>query len=651
MLLLGVFACVFYAPQLLVGTVQYDGVDVHYSAQRYFSDAIRAGQLPFWTPYLFSGFPFLADLQVGAWYPLNWPFFLAGITPGSIAGELLLHGLVACSGAYVLALRLTGRPFAAVAAGVFYGLSGYFAAHAQHIGMFQTAAWLPWLLVVLDLLGERLSLTRLAAAGLLGAALALPGHFQAALYAFCGAGVWAIGEAVILRAPRLAAARALGLLVAAVWGGLLSAVMILPALELVGQSLRTRLDASEVDIGYFHPGALLTLVQPDHYGLLSGQYIGPGDVTQHYFYAGILLVPLACLGLRNARVLRTAVLLGVPFVWYAVGPAGRLFNVLARLPGFHNVELPMHGWFLPALGLALLGGAGFGEVQARLRWRSAVAAAVLVVMFADAFFFNELHNPLAFARRSFDELYAAPQRALDAQLAAAQPPIERLYGAPLTAVGYRNHALQSRIATTYGYNPLELLGYADYADAAETNPRLIDGLAAPQRVTVNPGGAVTLQSNPSALPFAYIASHVIAVPDTAAARERLADLNPAVETLVVGPLPTVQPDPSATAAVVDQQPEKAELTVHYHAAAPSLLRVAIAAYPGWHASLNGVELPLVTVDDALLGVVLPTGEGDVRMWYAPRLFWPGATISALALLGCLAALGWPLIRAVRPLRP
>ena len=107
--------CVFYAPQLAAGTVQFDGLDVHYSAQRYFSDELRAGRLPFWTPYIFAGFPFLADLQVGAWYPLNWPFFLAGITPTSISAELLLHSLIACGGAYALAMCLIGRPAASVA--------------------------------------------------------------------------------------------------------------------------------------------------------------------------------------------------------------------------------------------------------------------------------------------------------------------------------------------------------------------------------------------------------------------------------------------------------------------------------------------------------------------------------------------------------
>src|SRR5690349_3444083 len=65
-------------------SIQWDAVDVHYSAQKYFADRVLRGELPFWTPYIFSGFPFLADLQTGAWYPLNWPFFLAGVTPGAI---------------------------------------------------------------------------------------------------------------------------------------------------------------------------------------------------------------------------------------------------------------------------------------------------------------------------------------------------------------------------------------------------------------------------------------------------------------------------------------------------------------------------------------------------------------------------------------
>src|SRR5207244_8792251 len=179
------------------------------------------------TAYLFSGFPFLADVQVGAWYPLNWPFFLAGITPSSISVELLLHSLIASAGAYALGIRLFEKPLPALAAAMFYGLSGWFATHSQHVGMFQAAAWLPWLVLLLDNLGQRLSLPRLALASLLGAALALPGHFQVALYAFCGAGAWAVLDAAILvRGWGRTYRRLVGLLAVGVGGAAVAAIML-----------------------------------------------------------------------------------------------------------------------------------------------------------------------------------------------------------------------------------------------------------------------------------------------------------------------------------------------------------------------------------------------------------------------------------------
>jgi hypothetical protein len=637
---LGLMVVAYSLPRIIVGTVQFDGVDVHFSAQRYFSDALRSGQLPFWTPYIFAGFPFLADLQVGAWYPLNWPFFIAGISPASLGGELLVHTLIACCGAYALMMRRGSQPPAAVATGMFYGLSGYFAAHSQHVGIFDTAAWLPWLLLVLEALVERLTVRRMALAALVGAALALPGHFQTALYAFSGAAVWAALNATWSRSLGQARGYALGLATVGVWGALLAAVMILPALELTAESVRRQLDPESIEIGFFHPSSLLTLVLPDYYGLLSGKYIGPGDSTQHYFYAGVLLVPMVLVGLANRWALKTALFLGLPFLWYAVGPSGGLFRLVARLPGFSSVELPMHGWFLPALGLALLGGAGFESVASFLAraQRSRVTSLLIGVLFVDVFVVNQLLDPLAYARQSFDQLYGAPQRLFEMQLQAAQPPVERLYGAPLSSVGYRNHALQQHVQTTYGYNPLELAAYADYAAAAEDNPRLVDGLAATHRL-IEQDGSASIQSNPSALPLVFFARQIASVPDFQAAQAALRELDPTRQTLVVGTPPAVQVDPSASVEVVARADDR--LTVHYRTGSANLLRVAIPWYPGWHAASGGVELPTLRVDDALLGVVAPPGEADIELWYAPRFFWPAAVISVIATAAVLLGLWQP----------
>jgi hypothetical protein len=646
LLVLAVIVCVFYAPFLASGTTHWDGLEVHYSAQRYFSDAIRNGYLPFWTPYVFSGFPFLADLQVGAWYPLNWPFFLVGIEPNSINVELLLNSLIACGGAYALGMRLTGQPIAAVGTAIFYGLSGFFAAHSQHIGIVQAAAWLPWLVLAIDMLAEHVTLRRLALAALLGAMLALPGHFQTALYAFCGVAVWAVLE--LLVRPRWDRAIRIGvaLLAVGVWGGLLSAVMILPGLELARQSLRARLSAGDLNLGFFQPDSLLTLVQPNYFGMLLGSsYTGPGDVTQHYFYAGILLLPLAAFGAwRSPRARRMAVFIGLPFIWYALGPAGGLFTLVSRLPGFKSVELPMHGWFLPALGLAILGGAGLAELSRRVEFefksesesqKTWLPVLVLGVVFLDVLTFNALLNRLAYSRVTAADVYAAPIQSLETALATAQVPVERMYGPPMTSVGYRNHPLQLRVEATYGYNPLALAAYADYQAAAEGNARLIDGLAATHFVETRPDGEVGLQPNPSALPLAYFARSIRPLPDAGAVAENIVSLDPALETLVVEPAPRVESDPSAIATVVERGED--HLTIRYRSSSPNLLRVAIPRFPGWRAALNGQELPLLTVDHALLGVVVPPGEGDIALWYAPRWFGLGAAVSGLAMLGVIAA--------------
>jgi hypothetical protein len=645
-LALTAIVCVYNLPQLLSGTVQFDGVDVHYSAQRYLSDELHAGHVPFWTTLVFSGFPFLADVQVGAWYPLNWPFFLAGITPRSIGGELLVSSLVACSGAYLLARRFLRNATACIVAAMLYGLSGWFAAHSQHVGMVASAAWLPWLLLCLLRYAAAPSSRRIVELGLVGAAVALPGSFQIALYTFSFVAVWAACEALAVRSWRHARRLGVGLAGATVWGAALSAVMILPGLELVSRSVRAPLSALDLpDIGYFHASALATLVDPDYYGLLSGHYTGPGDSTQHYFYAGILLLPLAILGARHRRVLRTAAAIGLPFVWYALGPRGGMFEIAARLPGFSSVELPMHGWFLSALGLALLGGAGAEVVSRRFgtRW----GAALIVVVLADVLVVNQLVNPLAYARESYADLYGRALAAFDVQVRAADPPVERVYGAPLAAVAYRNHALQSRVATTYGYNPLELDEYAAYSEAAAAaNPRLIAGLAANYQLSA--GGELSPVSG--ALPLAYFAHTPTEVTDAAAAVNALATLDPATTTLVSGAEPSVEYDPSSTVSVVARS--DAGLTLHYAARTPSLLRVAIPYYPGWHASLDGEELTLMTVDAAFLGIVVPAGEGTVQLEYTPRLFPLGALVSVLALLGaaavaCVGADGFRAIAALR----
>jgi uncharacterized membrane protein YfhO len=81
------------------------------------------------------------------------------------------------------------------------------------------------------------------------------------------------------------------------------------------------------------------------------------------------------------------------------------------------------------------------------------------------------------------------------------------------------------------------------------------------------------------------------------------------------------------------------LSLQYRSASSNLLRVAIPWFPGWHASTpDGVELPVVAVDGAFIGVIVPAGQGELRLSYTSRWFVPGAVISGLALVAAIAAL-------------
>jgi len=610
-------------------SIQWDAVDTHYSPQKYFADHLRRGELPFWTPYLFSGFPFLADPQVGAWYPLNWPFFLLGITPRAIQWELALHAFLACAGAFLLLRRLVENTAAALVGACAYGLSGFFAGHASHVGMFQAASWLPWLLLFLHRALEADFLRFAALGGLAGGMMVLAGHFQTTLYALAGLALFAAGELVVRRKDW---ARIAGFVaITAALAFLVSAVQTLPGLELTRESIRAGSDYRDSREGVLEPRSLLTLVYPNALGAISGKYTGPGDLTQYHFYAGILLLPLAAMGLRQARVRLVALLLIVPAAGYMLGPAAGLYRLGAWLPGFHKVRAPIHGWFVLALGLAVLAAAGAHWVMQRWKWRP-LGLVLSAVFLLDLCCFNSWTNPLTYARAGFGDLYGNALEMTRQAIASGVPPLSR-FEAPerLMALGPLNHPLDLGLEATYGYNPLKLAAYDEYLHAASANPKLRDGLNISRWLDLQ---ARALRENPSVLPRAYFPREIVEAADPAEAQRLLGATNPARQAILVRPHPPIQQDPRATASIVSYGEQ--EYRIRYQAASASLLRLSVPHYPGWQASAAGSECPTVRVDHALMGVIVPPGEQELVVRFRSCRFALGAGLSALGILAVAA---------------
>jgi 4-amino-4-deoxy-L-arabinose transferase-like glycosyltransferase len=83
-------------------------------------------------------------------------------------------------------------------------------------------------------------------------------------------------------------------------------------------------------------------------------------------------------------------------------------------------------WFVVALGLALLGGAGFDWANKRFP-HPALAAIALAILFVDLYYWNSANNKLAYARDSYETLYGAGEQRFQQLVAATQPPLTRFH--------------------------------------------------------------------------------------------------------------------------------------------------------------------------------------------------------------------------------
>ena len=606
-------------------TPHWDAVDVHYSLQRYFADEIKTGSLPVWADYAFSGFPFLADPQPGQWYPLNWPFFLMGITPKAIQLEIALHCLLAAMGAFLLARRWLASRDIALLVGFLYAFSGFFAGHASHVGMFQSAAWLPWILLGLHMAMETGAIRAIAATGLAAGVMFLAGHFQTALYSLVAAALYAVALLTLRHGKWKRAVAALASIACGVVT--IGAISWLPGSVLVRESVRSGVDYSRGTNAPLIPGALATLFWPNALGAVSGAYHGPDDITQFYLYAGIAVLPLAIAGLLAPRIRRVALLLLVPALWYAFGPAGGLYRVVSKLPGLASVRAPVHAWFVVALALALLAGAGATVLEKR--WpRKWLIPGLLLFCFADAFYWNSIANPLPWARQSFRELYGNRQDSFYGTVLQHLSPGTRLYAArDSAAAGPLSGAFDMRVPVTYGYNPLELGRYSDYIGAAASNEKLIDALNVSLAVTQDTGA---VQQRPAMLPAFSFPLAVHAVAGARESQAALASLDPAHDAIVEGGTNGIVQSANASASVREAGQHRFRL--HVETASRSLLRTSIPWFPGWTARAGGTPLEVRPINHAMLGVVVPPGSADVDIEFHQPYLGLGALLSVLGLI-------------------
>ncbi len=323
--------------------------------------ALRAGRLPLWNDVLFMGVPFLANSQVGTFYPLNWPLWLLLPAHQALHWSIVFHLCLAAVGIFAYARRSLriGRLGAGVA-GVALALGGYLGAQVEHINQLQILAWLPWLLLLGDRVLERRRGASIGLALVVGLIL-LAGHTQSAFIVLVGLGTYVLtprGSIPCLR--RLAMIAPAGIL-----GLGLAAAQLVPTFELTRFSVRARgLPFNERVSFSVSPLYLARALLPGY-----GRPVAPERI-EYVATLGLVGLSLAALGLwslvrRNdlGGPHRGIVSLAGLGLFLALGHYNPLYLLLARfVPGFAHFRVPARWLALWAFSGAILAGIGVERV-------------------------------------------------------------------------------------------------------------------------------------------------------------------------------------------------------------------------------------------------------------------------------------------------
>ena len=344
-----------------------------YPNYRFAAESLRAGDFPFWNPYIQSGAPFAADIQSGLLYPINLAVFLLApaVTYRVVTLLVVFHLWLAGALTYACA-RGFGLPrLPSLLAGVAFALSDLFVIHVGNLNTIAVASWIPLLLLCSHRSAIGGGPLWIGLGALATAMAALAGHAQPLLFGLLGVALVGLfhawtpmrrGEvaAVLGRLCPLAAFVALGLAAAA--------VQLIPAAELTGLSARRAISYDTSTEYSLAPGYLLSFLVPGFYGRGPGGYWGQW-LRSEGGYVGVLTLVLAFVALhvQRDRVTRMLALVAAFSLLLALGGATALHALFYRfVPLFGSLRGPARTVVLTDLALALLAGLGLSLVLAAM---------------------------------------------------------------------------------------------------------------------------------------------------------------------------------------------------------------------------------------------------------------------------------------------
>ncbi len=361
-----------------------DGWSSNFGVRVLVGKMIAHGQLPLWNPYIYGGMPLLAAIYPGALYPPNWLF--AVLSPGAAMNVVVISSYhIALFGTYLYARRIDISRLGSIVTAITFAFSGFAIAHLAHTHRITAVVWLPWIILAVEQLWHCktwVASWRWITLGAICVALQVyAGEPQMTFYTMlvCAAitGFSLCFRDAAERRWRFVAAAAM----LAVCAALLSAIQMLPQLELLREGARAKLDYDYFSGYSLPPERVLTMIFPYYFGggavaPFRQPFSGEWNIAVVASYAGLLslmLVIMAVFGKPQRRQVWFWLLIAAAAMTLSFGrylPFG-IYQLLHRTPGYnlfrgsyrHMLEFSFALAVLAGLGVDCLAQAGRAAVR------------------------------------------------------------------------------------------------------------------------------------------------------------------------------------------------------------------------------------------------------------------------------------------------
>jgi hypothetical protein len=368
-----------------------DGMDYYMPGRTFTASALRAGYLPEWNPYIYTGYSHIGDIQNGFFYPPNLILYL------------LFSGATACSISVVFHLCLTAfftsrflelfvrSSYARWIGAATFTLCGFLACNAVTVTIPDSAAWIPAFFWCIEKWIRTQRWRYCAWGGLCLAMQLFAGWPQMVLLSVVYLGVYLLfalpGQSKPIRIL-------IGIAIAGVIAAALGIPQLIATLQLKNESIIQHLAYNEFSFGSVAPQLAILLFFPFLAGAgMSGvlwhkvAYYAPISGQVNVYYVGILPLMLAVAAIflwRRSRYVRfagSAAVLSLVLAWGGYTPLGK---VLYRIPIYnffhdHRINIVFFSFAIGILAACAADEIGFPHLSEERRRRLSWAVPAIVI--------------------------------------------------------------------------------------------------------------------------------------------------------------------------------------------------------------------------------------------------------------------------------